>query len=118
MESVRVLRLATAKGVRVFLSDGRLMATPSRLIDAELRSELHLHKAELVDFLTASEATRREVLALARVASEHFRDGPEARLSMKEACLNTPPEMLDDLLVHFRGEYAELARALRAAKDR
>lgn len=118
MESIRVLRLATAKGVRVYLADGRLMATPSAQIDGELRAELRAHKAEVVDFLTASESTRKEVLALARVACEHFLDGPDARLAMKEACLNTPPELLDDLLVHFREEYGELARTLRAGKGR
>ena len=118
MEAIRVLRLATSKGVRVYLADGRLMATPNGQIDGELRDELRAHKEEVVDFLTASESTRREVLSLARVACEHFQDGPEARLAMKEACLNTPPELLDDLLVHFREEYGELAQMLRASKGR
>ena len=105
MESIRVLRLATAKGVRVFLEDGRLMASPGRLVDDELRSELKAHREAVTDFLTATQTTMRELLALAQAACDRFRDGHEARAAMREACLSTPPELLDDLLMHFRQEY-------------
>ena len=105
MDLIRVLRLATKKGVRVFLQDGRLMATPGRLVDDELRSELRAQKEAVIDFLLASQATMREVLALAQIACNQFRDGKEAREAMRAACLSTPPELLDDLLMHFRQEY-------------
>lgn len=105
MESIRLLRLATKKGVRVYLQEGRLMATPGRLVDDELRSELKEQKEAVIDFLLASQTTMREVLALAQIACDQFRDGNEAREAMRAACLSTPPELLDDLLSHFRQEY-------------
>lgn len=109
MESIRVLRLATKKGVRVYLQDGRLMATPGRLVDDELRGELKAHKASIIDFLSASDATLREVLALAQLACDRFRDDAPARQAMRTACMETPPELLDDLLAHFRSEYGSFS---------
>lgn len=105
MEALRVLSLATRKGVRVYLAEGRLMAAPGSMVDDELRAALKRNKEAVTDFLAATQATLRKVLVLADMACERFGDGAEAKTAMVQACLSTPPELLDDLLIHFRSAY-------------
>lgn len=101
-----IIRHLWATGVRLELtSDGRLFAKPSELMTDELRCLCRENKAELIEFLQHAECTAQVVIEAAMHACDAWGDGQVAREQMRQAVLETPHHLRDDLLAHFKCAY-------------
>lgn len=77
--------------VRVNAPDGRLV---------RWLSILRPHRTEIRAWLTAG-----ELIAAAMRACDHYNDSPAARQQMVRDCLDTPPELRQELREHFERSY-------------
>lgn len=106
MTAIAILAELIECGIEPALTpDGTGIEVPAgRLTDAQ-RAAIKAHKAELIASIQESARITTELLAAAMRACDHHGDSPAARQQMVRDCLDTPPELRQELLAHFRENY-------------
>lgn len=106
MQATEILSVLWAQGFTVSLADnGGLKVSPASTLHDTQRDLLRAHKAEIVELLASAHETTELLLTAAMWACDHYGDSEAMREEMRRDCLDTPPHLRANLLVHVSQTY-------------
>lgn len=106
MTAESIVKRLQEAGVSLRLTpDGRLFATPTDRMNADLRQLCKRHKTELIEFMQQAERTTNALIEAAMRACDAWNDTEQAREQMRRDCLQTPAHLRADLLAHLQASY-------------
>jgi len=105
MPAADIFRRLHEAGVRLEMQGERLSASPASRLTDELRTLIRSNKPALVVYLDQAHQTTAQLIEAAMQACDFHADGPEAREQMRQACIDTPPHLREDLCDHFKNTY-------------